>query len=783
MSFIETTFKFGTKAETLERIGPLLETIRCPQLFYFTVTDWRTDAQGCLSKARAMYADAVRMVVRSSAQGEDRQESSMAGAYCSVLNVTHDKLTESIETVIKSYGGHGGDQVLIQPMISDIAVSGVIMTRNLEDGAPYYVINYDDLSGKTDSITGGVGVHKTVLVSRDCDEANFDSRRLKAMVRLAKDVEKITRDTPVDIEFALGEDLVPYLFQVRPISVCQNWDGRMADQVRESIPHVERLVREQSARQPGIYGDRTILANMSDWNPAEMIGVHPDPLAASLYRELITKYVWQRARAEMGYYGVDAELMTFLYGQPYIDVRLSFNSFLPEDLSTDVSGKLVNAWLDRLDRHPELHDKVEFDVAQTCLDFSFDRDLDERYPGLLNKAEREEFRTALRTLTQRALTLDSGNTLSQAMERIRGLAERQRQERHPTLKDLVEECKLEGTLPFSMIARHAFIAEKILRSAVESGALTEERLQQFKTSVHTVTSAMAGDLKKVAEQTMPQEEFLKEYGHLRPGTYDIQSLSYRDRSALFAGGIRLPERRHTEDFELNPEEARRLNALLAGAGLTVAATDLLVHARLAIEGREYAKFVFTRNISEILEMLVGWGERHGYSREDLACLTIHDFLSVEDPQHLAGRIAEVSDAVRREQALSRHLKLSYLIRGVRDIYIVPLHRSAPNFIGQVRITGETVILDAHSGAEVDIEGKIVCIENADPGFDWIFTKGLKALITKFGGANSHMAIRCAEFGLPAAIGCGEEVFQRVVDAGHVELNGSDKTLRPIGMES
>ena len=33
---------------------------------------------------------------------------------------------------------------------------------------------------------------------------------------------------------------------------------------------------------------------MPDWNPAEIIGIKPKPLALSLYRELITDHIWQR---------------------------------------------------------------------------------------------------------------------------------------------------------------------------------------------------------------------------------------------------------------------------------------------------------------------------------------------------------------------------------------------------------------------------------------------------------------------------------------------------------
>jgi phosphoenolpyruvate-protein kinase (PTS system EI component) len=50
--------------------------------------------------------------------------------------------------------------------------------------------------------------------------------------------------------------------------------------------------------------------------------------------------------------------------------------------------------------------------------------------------------------------------------------------------------------------------------------------------------------------------------------------------------------------------------------------------------------------------------------------------------------------------------------------------------------------------------------SADPGFDWIFTRGISAFVTQFGGANSHMAIRASELGIPAVIGAGETLYQR-----------------------
>ena len=40
-----------------------------------------------------------------------------------------------------------------------------------------------------------------------------------------------------------------------------------------------------------------------------------------------------------------------------------------------------------------------------------------------------------------------------------------------------------------------------------------------------------------------------------------------------------------------------------------------------------------------------------------------------------------------------------------------------------------------------------------------FFHKIKGLITKYGGANSHMAIRAAEIGLPSVIGVGEKYMK------------------------
>ena len=73
-----------------------------------------------------------------------------------------------------------------------------------------------------------------------------------------------------------------------------------------------------------------------------------------------------------------------------------------------------------------------------------------------------------------------------------------------------------------------------------------------------------------------------------------------------------------------------------------------------------------------------------------------------------------------------------------------------------------------------ISGKIVLLENADPGYDFIFTKNIKGLITEYGGANSHMSIRCLELGIPAIIGIGSKEFNFLKDKKNIEINSFQK---------
>lgn len=789
--------RMGTKAETLKTLRDA--GFRVPRTFHFDLAAWRSSPEAMVGRILSEFPVGGSFAVRSSCRREDSGGASMAGAFHSVLDVAPEAvaLTGAVSRVVESYGDEAdpSDQVLIQPMVGDIVMSGVVMTRVLEDGSPYYSVNYDDESGKTDTVTGGGVISKTVFVFRNFRNSDFDSPRLLNLLRLVRQIESFFGSDCLDIEFAMTSQLEYHIFQVRPIVATAGWNHDLDGVVTDKISYVEDYLQSINAKRPDLFGKRTILGVMPDWNPAEIIGLTPRPLASSLYRHIVTQSVWREARASMGYHGMPPEeLMLLIAARPYIDVRASFNSFLPEGVDHEIAHLLVDSWIDRLDRNPNLHDKVEFEIVPTVHDFSFDRDFKERYPDILSETQFESYKASLLELTRKLVSIGPDSSLGRALSAVASLEKRQLSRTPPPLgnanailariRDLLEECKREGTLPFSVIARHAFVAESFLRSAIGRGAWSSERYQQFKSSIRTVSGEFSRDHSRVLDGELDPGRFLARYGHLRPGTYDILTPTYRDDRARILAGHPCRDTSHTAapNFLLESGERDRFSVLLSELGMEhVPPEDLLEYARRAIAGREDSKFIFTRSLSDAIEAVAQWGALHSFGREELSWLSIYDILGglvnpvLNDPRE---HYLPLVDQGRRSSDAGKHIKLGFLIRSARDVFIVPQHRSTPNFVTRAKVTAPVARLgDCASG--VGPEGAIVCIENADPGYDWLFSRGIAGLVTKYGGTNSHMTIRCSEYGVPAAIGCGESLFEKIASSRMCELDADTKILRGI----
>jgi len=786
-------FVLGTKAESLERLRPLVQLGHIGELVSFTQCQWQEDRLSVLNRIQAVFSHA-NVIVRSSARNEDGWNQSSAGAHTSILDVSAcdlERLASSIDEVIESYGEPRPDnQVLVQEMLTGVTISGVVMTRTPSLGAPYYVINYDDTTSRTDTVTSGEGTSlRTLFLHRGASLQTDYPRELHLLIEVIREIEQLVGHDSLDIEFAVTADGRVHVLQVRPIAVTCPEQPIDDTEIAEGLRDAHRFFHDLQRPSPFLLGDSTQLSVMSDWNPAEIVGTKPNRLAFSLYRYLITDETWALQRAQYGYRDVrPCHLLVDLLGHPYVDVRATFNSFVPASLPDDLAKRLVEHYLAHLKRFPELHDKVEFDILFTCLAFDFDRQSDRLREAGFSKNDIDQIRESLRVITRDGIARCSRD-LAAVTESDRRFRRIQSSDVPPLERAflLLDDARLHGVLHFAHSARGAFVAVSLLRSLVAVGITTEEQTNLFLSSLRTVSSDLRGCARCVANCTMTWDEFVELYSHLRPGTYDISSPHYGSapveylRPIVQAAGMR-QESFLPGEHPWDAQTKKAITAALDRSGLGVDADGLDRFLRQAIEGREFSKFTFTRNLNAALESLATFGAEQFISREELAHIPIHDLFELR-----SARAENVSRVLKRLARQGR--EASYVTQAVclpcqvfsaTDLVCFEQPKAVGNYVTQKCICADVVPLSSKTCPEIDLAGKIVLTPNADPGFDWIFGRNIAGLITMYGGSNSHMAIRAAEFGLPAAIGVGEMLYSTISTAAMVELNCSSRQIRVVG---
>lgn len=774
----------GTKSETLERLQGRLKYAHILPQISFTVKEWQEQSGHGQRWRQCIDAwGKNEVIVRSSAINEDTQESSQAGKFDSVGNVkTEQEFVKAVDQVIASFDDDtDGCQILVQPMLTDVAACGVAFTLDPNTLGNYYVVNYDE-SGSTSAVTGGnAHSNKLLYIFKGKGRGVYPEYIYKLCLTL-EEIERLFAQNNLDVEFAVSGAGELYLFQVRALCV----DGQVANQDRQHdvLSRIAERIKRDAGAKPYLCGNRNIYSVMADWNPAEMIGVRPKPLALSLYRELITDNVWAYQRDNYGYRNLRSfPLMVDFGGLPYIDVRVSFNSFVPAGLDEDISSKLVNYYLERLAVEPEKHDKVEFDIVFSC----YTLDLSERIGCLSGYGFSEEeinaIMLSLRDVTNRIIDTDTG-LWRKDYEKIHILERRYDEIVNSGMNEtekiywLLEDCKRYGTLPFAGLARGAFIAVQILKSLARKEIISDSDYQNFMSDINTVGSNMNHDF-----GTMSRKEFLKKYGHLRPGTYDINSLRYDEAPDLYFDWNKAHDQGNEEQtetkgsFSLSMSQMHRLKNALEESGLNNDILGLMDFIKTVIEGREYGKFVFTRSLSKIIQMIGSMGENCGLTRDDCAYLNIQAvkelYISAADTRDVLLKSAEVG---KTAYGLTKTLTLPPVIMGENDVWNFYYPDAEPNFITMKKAQGATVVLRDDIG-EADITGKIVLMVCADPGYDWIFLHHIKGFVTMYGGANSHMAIRAGELGIPAVIGVGEKRYEQCRRAWSLEIDAASKTLR------
>jgi phosphohistidine swiveling domain-containing protein len=281
-------------------------------------------------------------------------------------------------------------------------------------------------------------------------------------------------------------------------------------------------------------------------------------------------------------------------------------------------------------------------------------------------------------------------------------------------------------------------------------------------------------------EQMSKMSFLEKYGHLRPGTYDILSARYDEAPEKYFEWNLEKEtptnenKKKSKRFLLSLDQLKSIEKTLLEHGLDHNVIGLFDFIKAAIEGREYSKFVFTRNLSEALTLMQQVGEEFGFTKEEVSYL---DFSVIPKLYSGAYSIQDLLKVIIEENKayhqITCSLQLPPLIIESDDVYSFHIPNSEPNFITLGKTTGEIAFI---TNENADLDGKILFIPSADPGYDWIFSRGINGFITMYGGANSHMAIRAGELSIPAVIGAGEILYNRWSKANLIQIDCSNRQV-------
>ncbi len=737
----------NSKADTLALFAGRLRAARVPTSAIIEWRHWQADRIAACARVQAALG-AVSLAVRSSRRGEDAPGAGNAGRYCSLIGIPPARLQSAITSVFASYGRpEARDQVLIQPCIAPVSQALVAANRAPGDGALYDAISRAEGPSSSAITAGTVAAETRYLAHGTTTRMDAQTTRVQGLLR---EVESLIGDLPFELELVRSGRTL-WLLQLRLLPPVAGVCAQRASKARARAGRARLRAQARNADRPALLG------LMPDWNPAELLGEHPRPLALDLFRLLISRDTWWQARVALGYGRPrERDLIVAIAGRPYVDVRASFDSLLPAALDSGVARRVTSAWSAALCKQPALHDRVETAVALTCAEFDADARMCEHG---IRRSDRLRMLNALNPLTQSLL---NPAEIKARAETLEALARQHWDSPIAPAAALqaLRRLRLAVALPFAQAARIDFVIAALLNSAARMGVIEWHQVTALRGTARTaagelVDALAAGDRAALQERQQA----------LRPGTFEIaiptlSSWSIR-RSVVPAALLA------SEDASLTAAQRAGLARLLQAQAPYLDAATLIALAPMAARAREVGKLALSRGISTILSGLTAWGTRWGLDRELLGWLDIKTMIEAADAP---SRLLKIAASAALRHAEDAGLRMPAVLAEDDDLAAVRCTANAPSFIGNAPVSGPVCVVNRTTAPHSLPRGAIAAIESADPGFDWIFTRSPVALVTAFGGPHSHMALRCSELGLAAALGLGLSRFRRFAEASHAQVD-------------
>lgn len=684
------------------------------------------------------------VAVRSSATQEDSANASFAGMYTTKLRVqaTLRSIQVAAEEVRLS-GVHkqkvvahytrrrsveiadSGMSVIVQKMI-EADTSGVIFSHDLTKTDGYYAISVS--SGVGETIVGGAANGKLIRVARGVKPAGIKDAWIRKLIVAMKTIERRFRSSSLDVEFAIRNDTL-YILQCRPITTVQaEPDKALEMRLMRQIESVNKLITSR------FRGD--VLGDMIDINPVELLGVAPTSLDISIFKYLFADQVVERVRRDMGYDPLGVGLLEVVAGKPYTSMRKTAFSFRPLGIPNQIYERIVRVYRNALVKNPALQSRVEFDLYAMSCGEKLERVMQEAW---LNDSEKSIVREAFMRIDAVFSQVSTAQAETFGAFAI-SYEQRTALMRGASLGDILEHVS-HGTEMFVCVARLAFY----WKNRFEELHPQENLNSLISGHIRSVNGQLQSDLVACRNGAITREGIVKRYGHLRPGQFSVFGESYADDPDTYL---------FSQIEQAEVAETERQAHVFEGA-------VEFEHTITFMQARERMKFLFSQSLHLFaIKLRLQLAERD-ISKQDASQLNWNDLCEWLD--------GSVSPEVRDREVEVPILLPDVIIPGQTDLGVITFSEAMPSYITNSVVKARVCTLE-QLGLKADVKGALVLLPNADPGYDFLFHSGAVGIITKVGGPASHMCIRSIELKMPACIGCGESVYQKLASARSAVLD-------------
>jgi phosphohistidine swiveling domain-containing protein len=691
------------------------------------------------------------IMIRSNSSNEDLESFSNAGKYLSIGPISKERISdikESWNQVLNSYEKDTDKTVILQDYVKNSKSVSVLTSFKVGTDSLYR--SFSIYNGpETDAVTSGkYNRIKNFYVHRSINKLPKKYDEYSIYLKILTKLEDLFGNKHLDIEMVINNNSSPLLLQVRPL---------MERKVNKDLIFEEKKIIEKNIKKYETLKDTTddrfginrIFSNMSDMNPAEMIGKKPDNVAFGLYKFMFTDSTWNIQRGEFGYRKYKpAKLMELFNNVAYINVNHSLNSFLTRSLQVESCEKIIQYQLQKLKENPHLHDSIEFNISRSSYVFDTEDEFAFEYKNIISPKEIEKWHRDLIEIDSfNKSTLEKNNaTILKAFSLLDGNFKYSKKENIKFIRDNM-------ALPFTHHSRLGFVYFAQLNNLLRKEVITEAQKNSLLLSVKSISTKMKSDAYQVKVGKQSLNNFLDTYGHIRAGNYNLSSSNLKNNLEFTELLVQNSERQD-ENISLQKVVFSNIDKYFELNNISYTASAWVEMFQTAIATRENSKFYYTKGIDGILNEI----------KENISDEEFFQLLNIE---------------FNEENTINLNLKntlMPDLISSSDDFYLYEEMSKDGNYIGQGRVSGEVLLLDNYSNQHYDLDNKIVAIPAADPGWDWIFNYKIKSLITQYGGPNSHMAIRCAEHNIPAVLGVGESNFSMISTSQSLSIDFSNESF-------